>query len=137
MADDPRNASPKNDPVQLEIKEDAETRAARRELKQSSISDPSPAAAESTAATSIDNKAVRDATPASDAPDTKSGHLKEQVASPKKKRGHDQLGDNDSSDENDTKSVASTDSAKDRTSRLEPEKKRARDEDSKDVDAVR
>ncbi|KAF4446490.1 DEAD/DEAH box helicase [Fusarium austroafricanum] len=114
MADDAPDASPKNEPVNVETKEDAETRATRRELKQSSISDPPTSGPE-------------DATNTSDAPDN---DLKEQVASPKKKRAHDQLEGNKEAEENDANSVASSDSAKDRALRTEPEKKRHRDEDT-------
>ncbi|KAF5025194.1 hypothetical protein F66182_2770, partial [Fusarium sp. NRRL 66182] len=115
MADDAPDASPKNEPVNIETKEDEETRAARRELKQSSISDPA-------------TSGVEDAANVSDAPDN--DDLKEQVASPKKKRAHDQLEGGMEAEENDATSVASTDSAKDRALRTEPEKKRHRDEDT-------
>ncbi|KAF7560783.1 hypothetical protein G7046_g3369 [Stylonectria norvegica] len=123
MADDAQGASPKTDPVHIETKEDAETRAARRELKQSSISDPPPPAS---GTGSTDDNAPRPATPADD-------DLRDQIASPKKKRAHDQLDGDKDAEENDATSVASTDSAKDRASRLEPEKKRHRDEDSEDA----
>ncbi|KAF4340348.1 DEAD DEAH box helicase [Fusarium beomiforme] len=114
MADDAPDASPKNEPVNVETKEDAETRATRRELKQSSISDPPTSGPE-------------DAANTSDAPDN---DFKEQVASPKKKRAHDQLEGSKDAEENDANSVASSDSAKDRALRTEPEKKRHRDEDT-------
>ncbi|KAF5969958.1 DEAD DEAH box helicase [Fusarium coicis] len=114
MADDAPDASPKNEPLNVETKEDAETRATRRELKQSSISDPPTSGPEDVANTS-------------DAPDN---DLKEQVASPKKKRAHDQLEGSKDAEENDANSVASSDSAKDRALRTEPEKKRHRDEDT-------
>jgi DEAD/DEAH box helicase domain-containing protein len=114
MADDAPDASPKNEPLNVETKEDAETRATRRELKQSSISDPPTSGAEDVANTS-------------DAPDK---DMKEQITSPKKKRAHDQLEGSKGEEENDTNSVASSDSAKDRSLRLEPEKKRHRDEDT-------
>ncbi|KAI1048900.1 hypothetical protein LB506_005014 [Fusarium annulatum] len=114
MADDAPDASPKNEPLNVETKEDAETRATRRELKQSSISDPPTSGPE-------------DAANTSDAPDN---DLKEQIASPKKKRAHDQLEGNKDAEENDSNSVASSDSAKDRALRTEPEKKRHRDEDA-------
>lgn len=125
MADDAAGgASPKNEPVQIETKEDAETRAARHELKQSSISDPAGA---------TDDKAARPATPASDVPDAPNdSDLKDKIASPKKKRAHDQLDVDQDNEEADANSVASTDSAKDRASRTEPEKKRHRDEETKD-----
>ncbi|KAF5659346.1 DEAD DEAH box helicase [Fusarium heterosporum] len=114
MADDAPDASPKNEPVNIETKEDAETRATRRELKQSSISDPPTSGAE-------------DAANTSDAPDN---DLKEQITSPKKKRAHDQLDSSKETEENDANSIASSDSAKDRALRTEPEKKRHRDEDT-------
>ncbi|KAL6920780.1 hypothetical protein ACHAP8_004895 [Fusarium lateritium] len=114
MADDAPDASPKNEPLNVETNEDAETRATRRELKQSSISDPPTSGPE-------------DAANTSDAPDK---DMKEQITSPKKKRAHDQLDGSKEEEENDTNSVASSDSAKDRSLRLEPEKKRHRDEDT-------
>ncbi|CAM1511127.1 Fc.00g086400.m01.CDS01 [Cosmosporella sp. VM-42] len=126
MADDAQGASPKNEPSHIEAKEDAETRAARRELKQSSISDPPPTSAGSGTGSTVDN-AARPATPA----DAQSDDLRDQVASPKKKRAHDQLDGDKEAEENDANSVASTDSAKDRASRLEPEKKRHRDAETK------
>lgn len=125
-------ASPKPDaePAHLETKEDAETRAARRELKQSTISDqPQPTASGDSPA---DDDAARPATPPADAPEA------DQLLSPKKKRAHDQLDQDRPVEETDATSVASTDSAKDRTSRSEPEKKRPRDdEESSDQKLVR
>lgn len=137
MADDATGgASPKNEPVHLEVGEDAETRAARRELKQSSISDPLPDAAG--AAALKEDEAVRSATPASDVPDAPNqGHVKNKVASPKKKRAYDQLDGEEENEETDANSVASTDSGKDRALRLEPEKKRHRDEESRDEEPAR
>ncbi|KAF0319113.1 hypothetical protein GQ607_013654 [Colletotrichum asianum] len=111
MADDRQSGSPKSDPI--DAKEDAETAAARKELKHTAISEKSEAATGAT-------------TPQLSAGDEQ----KEQVSSPKKKqkRAHDQLDDEDrDAEEADSKSVASSDSAKDRASRLEPEKKRHRD----------
>ncbi|KAM5348486.1 hypothetical protein ACJ41O_008310 [Fusarium nematophilum] len=124
MADDAPDASPKNEPLNIETKEDAETRAARRELKQSSISDTTPSGLEGSGT----------ATPADKVSDAPDNDLKEQVASPKKKRAHDQLEGSKEAEDNDANSVASTDSAKDRASRLEPEKKRHRDEESNDAE---
>lgn len=111
MADDPQSGSPKSDPV--DSKEDAETAAARKELKHTAISEKSDGATGST-------------TPQLSASD----EHKEQVSSPKKmqKRARDQLDEDKDTEEADSKSVASSDSAKDRASRLEPEKKRHRDE---------
>ncbi|KAK5998192.1 Nuclear pore protein NUP56 [Cladobotryum mycophilum] len=129
MVDDVHGASPKNEPTHAEVSEDAETRAARRELKQSTISDP-PASTDNSTATSTDGKTTRPDTPADNAFDAQEDELKEQVSSPKKKRAHDQLDGGQESEENDANSVASIDSTKDRALRLEPEKKRPRDEDS-------
>lgn len=129
MAEDEKGTSPKSDPVDLEAKEDAETRAARRELKQSSISDaPQPQQGDTT----DDDKAAaaQPATPPDEgaAGDAENDELKEQVSSPKKKRAHDQLDSGSKGTlETDAASEASTDSAKDRTARSEPEKKRHRD----------
>lgn len=138
MADDTQGASPKNGPTRVEANEDAETRAARRELKQSSISDPPPSTTASGHDTAAGGKAEgRHATPAGDTSDTQNEDLRERVSSPKKKRAHDQLDGDMEAEDNDATSVASTDSAKDRASRLEPEKKRHRDEEPKDMTLVR
>lgn len=100
----------KNPPAaEVEASEDAETRATRRELKQSSISE-----------------AVRPNTP----PAVSDASSKEQILSPKKKRAHDQLDGEKPVEEGDANSTASTDSAKGRAEGEEPEKKRARDADS-------
>lgn len=120
MADDAQPTSPKNEAPHAE---DAETRATRRELKQSSISDPD---------LSADKTAVSSKNDTEDRPETPDEEdLKDQVASPKKKRAHDQL--DSSRDKEDAASVASADSSKDRSERSEPEKKRARDEDAKET----
>lgn len=131
MADDSQGASPKNEPAHVESSEDAETRAARRELKQSSISDPPPEdAADSGHESAADEKLKKRAeTPAEDVSDAKNASLKEHVASPKKKRAHDQLDVDKEDRDEDGASVASTESARDRASRSEPEKKRARDQE--------
>ncbi|KAH7327892.1 hypothetical protein B0I35DRAFT_506453 [Stachybotrys elegans] len=122
MADETQDASPRTEPVPVQVKEDAETRAARRELKQSSLSDESPTH-------SAGDNADRPETPADDAAnDANDDDLREQVSSPKKKRAHDQLDGEKEVEENDATSVASTDSGRDRSTRLEPEKKRHRDE---------
>ncbi|ATY59938.1 nuclear export Yrb2 [Cordyceps militaris] len=122
MAEEIKAASPKDDTTQTSAPEDADTRAARRELKQHSISDP------------VGDGAIHDAdrpeTPADDdVTDERNDELKEQLSSPKKKRAHDQLDPTKDDKQNDTDSVASADSAKDRASRSEPEKKRHRDTD--------
>ena len=81
-------ASPRNEPTVIETTEDAETRAARRELKQSSISDQNQggeveegvAKGEDCAETPTEGGLVKNV------------DLKEH-GSPKKKRAHDQLGE--------------------------------------------
>jgi DEAD/DEAH box helicase domain-containing protein len=134
MADDSQGAgaSPKDEPTHVEVAEDAETRATRRELKQSSISDQGEKTREDSA--TDDN---RPETPSLALPADKIDRMKEQVSSPKKKRAHDQLDEEQASQDNDTTSVTSTDSAKDRSTRLEPEKKRHRDHEPADVSSVR
>ncbi|RDA85612.1 hypothetical protein CP532_0892 [Ophiocordyceps camponoti-leonardi (nom. inval.)] len=146
MTDDNQRASPKNEAAPCtDPGEDAEMRAARRELKQSSISDPSPLATDSGGGG--DNSAVdckADAAPAampSESPlETHTGDATESKivapkanASPKKKRAHDQLDADRQTKDDDVASVASSDSAKDRSSRLEPEKKRHRDQEYADL----
>ncbi|KAK2589662.1 ATP-dependent 3'-5' DNA helicase [Conoideocrella luteorostrata] len=129
MADDVQRAgtSPKSETAQIETTEDAETRATRRELKQSSISDQPSNIGEGSA---TDGK--HQGTPSFGISVEQSDELKERMSSPKKKRAHDQLDGGQNLQENDAASVTSTDSAKDRASRLEPEKKRHRDEESTD-----
>ncbi|KAL7929095.1 P-loop containing nucleoside triphosphate hydrolase protein [Trichoderma chlorosporum] len=122
-------ASPKNEPGYTEAGEDAETRAARRELKQSSLSDP-PTTAGDVSSESVDERAARPGTPADAVSDSQDERIKEHVPSPKKKRAHDQLDGSIDVEQNDATSVTSTESNKDRASRLEPEKKRHREEDS-------
>ncbi|KAF4587557.1 DEAD/DEAH box helicase [Ophiocordyceps camponoti-floridani] len=137
MCDNNQRASPKSDRNHTNIGEDAEMRAARRELKQSSISDPSASdqgtEEKSTAGDNADSGLsipVESGCEASteDPVDVANGDSKPN-ASPKKKRAHDQLDADRKAQEDDTTSIASTDSAKDRSSRLEPEKKRHRDHD--------
>jgi hypothetical protein len=122
MADESHDPTPKPD---VQEKEDAETRATRRELKQSSISDSTPAAATEDMGSQPHSPADE---PAS-SNDAQADDLKEKVASPKKKRAHDQLDRDPEADDNDANSVASTDSGKGRATRLEPEKKRHRDQE--------
>ncbi|OLN95682.1 Nucleoporin NUP56 [Colletotrichum chlorophyti] len=111
MADDTQNDSPRSDPV--DAKEDADTAAARKELKHTVISDK----------ISVDG-ATGETTPQGSQNEDRKDH----VSSPKKKRGHDQVEEDKDADDVDVKSVASSDSARDRALRLEPEKKRHRDE---------
>jgi len=117
MADStPKGESPKNS--QPEASEDAETRAARRELKQSSISEAD----------------ARPATPptGTDAT-TKEPAENDAILSPKKKRAHDQLDADKKADE--AEDAASVSSGKDREKGEEPEKKRVRDEDKSTAEA--
>ncbi|EQL01014.1 hypothetical protein G6O67_000340 [Ophiocordyceps sinensis] len=134
MAEDNQFASPKNDLAHLDAGEDAEMRAARRELKQSSISDPPPSTRDSGHDSAAEERAdACAATPAGDVSDVQNEDLMIKMSSPKKKRAHDQLDGDMQAKDNDSTSTASTDSAKDRASRLEPEKKRHRDQESGDA----
>jgi hypothetical protein len=139
MADDVQQASPKTEPVYVPEKEDADTRAARRELKQSSISDQPAVTNDSpkTFKTKVESDAPADAEIDATADgDDNEDNLREQVSSPKKKRAHDQVDDDVPAQDIDATSIASTDSGKDRATRLEPEKKRHRDHESKDGETV-
>lgn len=138
MAEDSRGDSdPRIELQNPDSSEDAETKAARRELKQSSISDSTP---------QLDDPADTSTEPGSgiliDRPETRAdedtSEMRDHVSSPKKKRAHDQLDDGSVSvgGEEDSNSVASSASSKDRATRLEPEKKRPRDEDSTDTTKV-
>lgn len=105
-----KDESSKHTPAAVpDTSEDAETRATRRELKQSSISE-----------------AARPNTP----PPASDYSNKEQILSPKKKRAHDQLDEDKAVDEGDAHSTASAESGKPREKGEEPEKKRVRDGDS-------
>ncbi|RCI13835.1 hypothetical protein L249_8065 [Ophiocordyceps polyrhachis-furcata BCC 54312] len=144
MSDDNQRASSKNEPALCtDSGEDAEMRAARRELKQSSISDPSPLTRNSGDNSTADSKAdAASIVMPSESPleTTHTGNATESNtveskanASPKKKRAHDQLDADRKTQHDDAASVASSDSAKDRSSRLEPEKKRHRDQEYTDL----
>lgn len=142
MADDPHNTSDISDHSSTATtKEDAETTAARRELKQTSISEkagqPSPSQDDKSAS---DDDAPTDKPPARrptppiifGVPDDEA--LKEQISSPKKKRAHAELDENKdvaeapledtAMDKTDTMTTTTT---LNRTDRSEPEKKRPRD----------
>lgn len=122
------------EPTRVQTNEDAETRATRRELKQSSIND-----SNARAGTDVVGDGKTDDDPATPAPEEENADGKEsqeQVMSPKKKRAHDQLDAGKEGEDEDANSVASTDSAKDRASRSEPEKKRARDNQSSSDETV-
>lgn len=96
MADDVQGGvSPRNEPEHVDVKEDAETRATRRELKQSSISDRATEITQGAAGddngaqlsrNSDENETVRPETPTTT--DAQNAHdeedLIEQVGSPKR-----------------------------------------------------
>lgn len=90
MADDTHNTSDLSDPVTAgSPKEDAETKATREELKQTAISDDKTKTA--SAGQDDDAALARTKTPELDPPSANRDSLKEQVSSPKKKRGHDEV----------------------------------------------
>jgi hypothetical protein len=129
------------------MKEDAQTTAARRELKQTSISEkeeaePRPSTQGSSNTSEAgekgdDDKAVEPKQ--TKAPDTKMSDVpavpppsgaKDTVASPKKKRAHDQVDEQKDNDDSLASSSELGDSSTlSRTDRSEPEKKRVRDGD--------
>ena len=136
MADDPHNTSNISDEqVEADTKEDAETAAAREELKQTVISERTAKAADEATddmVTTRSGKAYggdkapdesRAKTPERDVSDNQNDLLKDQVSSPKKKRAHDQL---DEPKDDAQAKIAGEDEAR-RTDRSEPEKKRPRD----------
>ncbi|KAK3352361.1 hypothetical protein B0T25DRAFT_184011 [Lasiosphaeria hispida] len=140
MADDPHNTSDVLEPVSTgSAKEDAETTAARRELKQTSISEKVGQDAQQSSSSqeggSEDDDtdkaaAARRATPDTDSGDARNSRLKEHVSSPKKKRAHAELvGDGSAAGEASSKPT-NTAVAQTRTEESEPEKKRPRDRES-------
>jgi hypothetical protein len=137
MADDPHNTSDISDHAEPTVaaNEDAETTAARRELKQTSISEkagPVPLSQDDKSASEDDApKAARRLTPPLNLNAAKEDVLKEQISSPKKKRAHDELDENKDVAEAPLEGVSgkapSTTAVQSRTDRSEPEKKRPRD----------
>lgn len=138
-------------PVQIEAKvEDAETRAAREELKHTAISD-SKNQDSSTGSTQRHNDDDMKLRSGKKTPDLRPTELlvqggvpgDQKVSSPKKKRAHDEV---ESSRDNDGHRISSgtesseggwvmvDDGAKEETHRSEPQKKRARDETSPPAD---
>ena len=135
MADNATSdSSPKEEATREPSKEDDETRAARQELNKSSISDRLPSVTTSTAGA---DKDAHPATPPADQPDVQHNDSVDQILSPKKKRAHDQLDADKDAEDDDAKSTTSTDSAKGRATRLEPEKKRHRDAEAAEKETVR
>ncbi|KAK4238081.1 hypothetical protein C8A03DRAFT_44133 [Achaetomium macrosporum] len=142
MADDPHNTSDISDLTEPAVaaKEDAETTAARRELKQTTISEK--AGRHALQLSQDDKSASEDDAPRDRAPagrltpeislgPPKEEDLKEQISSPKKKRARDELDENrdvaDAPLDGRTPDKASATISKSRTDRSEPEKKRPRD----------
>lgn len=143
MADDPHNTSDISDRIE-ESKEDAETRVARKELRQTAISDKDKKRRVSQDSDSSQGSPAEEDIAGEDAEGRV--ELREQVSSPKKKRAHDELdhkdGEGDDDDDNDgTNGVAAAKenggAAGSRTDRSEPEKKRARDESTSPEPEVR
>ena len=144
MADDPHNISDISDHAEpaAAAKEDAQTTAARRELKQTSISekagrDPVQLSQDDKSASEDDipseNAAARRRlTPPITLAAANDDSLKEQISSPKKKRAHDELDENRDVSEGPLEGgtpdkAAGTAAIQSRTNRSEPEKKRPRD----------
>lgn len=126
MADDPHNTSDISDPVAGESpREDAETKAAREELKQTAISDKADEAQpkDSLNPTSTENAVKK--TPELEILDSTPESLEVQVSSPRKKRDREAVKKEDEESAEDDapngQAVAS------RTDLEEPEKKRQRD----------
>ncbi|KAK3688155.1 hypothetical protein B0T22DRAFT_146840 [Podospora appendiculata] len=150
MADDPHNTSDISDTVETSpiVKEDAETTAARRELKQTTISektaghgDSQQSSQEDKSGSSSDDDAPTTKsprlTPEDAMSDSNSDVLRAQVSSPKKKRAHDELDEtrdasDGSAEEDDSRKSTDTATTKSRTDRSEPEKKRHRDRQEKE-----
>lgn len=140
-------------PVPIEAKvEDAETRAAREELKHTAISDSKnrdiPTGSTTHHDVNDDDMKLRSGKQTLDLRSTElliqgSGPGDQKVSSPKKKRAHDEV---ESSQNNDGHRISSgtesseggwvkvDDGAKEETHRSEPQKKRARDETSPPAD---
>ncbi|KAK4156243.1 hypothetical protein C8A00DRAFT_41300 [Chaetomidium leptoderma] len=136
MADDPHNTSDISDHAEpAAAKEDAETTAARRELKQTTISEKAGRDAvqlsQDDKSASEDDAPRRRITPPINLSAAKEDVMKEQISSPKKKRAHDELDENkdvaDAPLEGAPGKAANTTTIQSRTDRSEPEKKRPRD----------
>ncbi|KAL1879429.1 hypothetical protein VTK73DRAFT_6961 [Phialemonium thermophilum] len=125
MTGDSRNENDLSDSVEIgTAKEDAETTAARRELKQTSISEKGGAVASDKCESGDEsdrgaNSDSRGKTPEAEKDATLDERLREQMSSPKKKRAHDQL--------DEQKDLGTGSEVHSRADRSEPEKKRPRD----------
>ncbi|KAL2167783.1 hypothetical protein VTG60DRAFT_843 [Thermothelomyces hinnuleus] len=139
MADDPHNTSDISEHTEpaAAAKEDAETTAARRELKQTTISEKRGRDAvqlsqddKSASEDDAPRAKTRRITPPADLRPDNDDALKERISSPKKKRAHEELDENKDVaplGETSDKAAANTATVQDRTDRSEPEKKRPRD----------
>ncbi|CAJ2512288.1 Uu.00g053030.m01.CDS01 [Anthostomella pinea] len=121
--------------------EDPDTAATRKELRQTAISerpnlsamaatDPDPKASAPKTASSEDKAPGEASTPDRESAEAPSDSVKEQVASPKKKRAHDEVDeqrDSTAGTNGDVSPLPANGSALSRTNRSEPEKKRPRD----------
>ncbi|KAI1100117.1 hypothetical protein F4804DRAFT_56548 [Jackrogersella minutella] len=119
--------------------EDPETAAARKELRQTVISEKSDLSTMSTSqadvapnvASSGDKASSKQSTPDRESLERQADDFKDQVSSPKKKRAHDEVDEprDEASDANGDVSPIGTDSGNSlgRTDRSEPQKKRPRD----------
>lgn len=112
-------------PVKSSSAEDPDTAAARKELRNTAISE-------------RPNLSFDAASGRADTPD-QTDKMKEQISSPKKKRAHDEVDQNKEHphDANGDVSPLGADAAVSRTNRSEPEKKRPRDVSSEIKPAVR
>ncbi|KAK3306613.1 uncharacterized protein B0T15DRAFT_147093 [Chaetomium strumarium] len=140
MAEDPNNTSDMSDLTEPAVaaKEDAETTAARRELKQTTISEkdgPVQLSQDDKSASEDDapqdKASARRITPDISFGPPQDEDMKEEVSSPKKKRARDELDENrdvaEAPLDGKTPGKSSATIAKSRTDRSEPEKKRPRD----------
>lgn len=136
MTDDPHNTSGDlSDHNVVETKEDAETAAAREELKHTAISEKEPDTTDDIMVTTRSGRAYEKG-----APDLAPAEpSRERALSPKKKRARDEVDEHKDAEEHasggqavkDATGCAVTTSSKDRA---EPQKKRARDETSPPAD---
>lgn len=144
MPEDPHNTSDISDaPEAGSPKEDSDTKTARRELKQTSISEKGSQGAglqqsqDDKSGSDDEKMAGPKANTETPSPEPRTGDsryddLKEQVSSPKKKRAHEELdeqkdGPGGPADSETEGRLANSDPASSRIDRSEPEKKRARD----------
>jgi Ran-binding protein 3 len=134
------SSSPKRSPTPERIaSEDPDTAAARKELRHTAISEKPDLDAMATTNTNHtarpndaqtdDNASGEDTTPECEAGEDAAAATKEQMASPKKKRAHDEVDEpKDATADRDVSPIGADGSTSlNRTDRSEPEKKRLRD----------